>query len=121
LDRISRHNISDRCGYYCAAIVAGVIVGGLWPLTQWRAGAIIVGTVGGTAVYGAVAVAIGQGTDAMWIAPIAGMMVGGGLSYHWWSEAHPEDQGTAAARWTVLVATVIVLLAIVVVGIAARH
>jgi hypothetical protein len=77
-------------GYFGAALVAGPVVGLLWPLTRWMSGAVVVGSVGGTIIYGAIGVAMGHAHEAWFIGAIPGVLIGGGLAAVWWSDAHPD-------------------------------
>ena len=100
-------------GYFLAATAAGLVVGCLWPLTRSRVGAAFVGCVAGTIVYAAVAVATGEGIDGVRLAPIPGVLVGGGLGLHFWSQSHPERRSDTRRRTIVLMGVLIVLVLVV--------
>ncbi len=83
--------------YYLAAVLGGTMVGLLRPLTRWRLGSFVVGSVGGTIVYGAIGVAMGIAQKEPWpvtiiLAGILGVLVGGGLAVVW----HDSDRPAAA-------------------------
>ena len=83
--------------YYAGGLAAGGAIGALWPLTRSQMGSGLVGAIGGTLVYGAVAVAMGHAREA-WLALIPGVLGGGGLAVVWWGEAHPDRVRQARKR-----------------------
>ncbi len=70
--------------YYAAAVLAGVALGLLRPLTDGRLGAYLVGVLIGFSVYGAIGVSMyGLTGKVAGIAAICGLLVGGlGVVFH---------------------------------------
>jgi hypothetical protein len=66
--------------YWLGATLAGLILGFCKPLTQYRLGAFLVGTLVGSAIYGTAMLALPQARSGpWWLALIPGVIVGGGL------------------------------------------
>jgi hypothetical protein len=67
-------------GYYGAAVIGGITAGLLWPLTRWKLGSFVVGTVVGFIFYDCLGFLMyGWGSHLLWVGGIAGVIVGGGL------------------------------------------
>ena len=65
--------------YWLAAIVCGILLAVLRPLTRFRLGAFVVGAIIGTAVYGTAMLVLPLPENASWwIPPILGTIFGGG-------------------------------------------
>jgi hypothetical protein len=75
--------------YYIAGIACGVALAFLYPLTSHRWGAVLLGFLLGTIVYGVIAIAIGGlHPFALVAALIPGILVGGGLGLVEFDRSH---------------------------------
>ena len=79
--------------YYIAGIFCGVALSFLYPLTSHRWGAVLLGFLLGSIIYGVVGVAlVGLHPFALVIALLPGIIVGGGLGLVEFDRSHPAPK-----------------------------
>jgi hypothetical protein len=74
--------------YWGAALLCGVVLAILKPLSAWRRGAFAVGALVGSCAYATVALFMPEASHAPWWLPlIPGVIGGGGLGIVWFDDA----------------------------------
>lgn len=74
--------------YLMAGGAAGLLVGGLFPLTAWRWGAVVVGSIAAVPVYAGAGVMMGDLNLVLDL--LLAAIVGGAVGYGWWETVKPK-------------------------------
>ena|SRR5688572_28829202 len=80
---------------YVGGISAGLVVGLLRPLTSSAFGAMVVGSIAGTGVYGAISYAMG-GEVGVFGVSLLGTLAGSAVGYWMWRDNRPSSKRRAA-------------------------